>query len=398
VSRDELSAQALAELEALDAILARQPVSEEHLELAALVDSVRGGAPKPRPEFEAALAARFQDRRANARRRPALRPSGRWAFAGGAVVAFAVALSIVLSGNVRDSLFGGGSAPTRAGVLEHPRSVPLEREPTIAPRSLNAQSHKSASAGGAGAVASPPTPAAAAPNTAFGVNAGRLVAKGSTLTLATPPTQISALASHIVSATEAQNGVVEHSNVNVNGGASSYASFTLSVPSGRLGHLIAALSSLASVRALNQSTHDITGSYESENSLLARRQAQLRSLRAQLLLAPTATAAAALRKQISGVEHRITVERATLGHLRSRADNATLSVQVVAGAAKKHHAGAVGALTRGYHDALHALQEILAIALIVLAIVLPFALCGLALWWAAWGVRQRARERAIRAA
>jgi hypothetical protein len=34
----------------------------------------------------------------------------------------------------------------------------------------------------------------------------------------------------------------------------------------------------------------------------------------------------------------------------------------------------------------------------VLAIVLPFAISGLALWWAATAVRQRARERAIRAA
>ena len=151
------------------------------------------------------------------------------------------------------------------------------------------------------------------------------------------------------------------------------------------------------MRALNQSTQDITSPYQSENALVARRQAQLRSLRAQLLVAPTATAAAALRKQISDVEHRIAVEHATIAHLRSRAANATLTVQVVAGAAKKHHAAAVGALTRGYRDALHALQEMLAIALIVLAIVLPFALCGLALWWAAWGVRQRARERAIRA-
>jgi len=43
----------------------------------------------------------------------------------------------------------------------------------------------------------------------------------------------------------------------------------------------------------------------------------------------------------------------------------------VAGAAVKKRSHAVGPLTRAYHDALHALQEILAIALIVLAILLP---------------------------
>jgi hypothetical protein len=224
------------------------------------------------------------------------------------------------------------------------------------------------------------------------------VQRGSALTLATPPSQISSLASEIVSATEAQGGVVEHSNVNVTGGAASYASFTLAVPSGRLGRLIAALSSLAGVRSLNQTTQDITSPYRSETALLGRRQAQLRSLRAQLAVAPSATVAATLTREIHEVSARISIERATIARLAGEASNATLSVTVVAGAAKKHHAAAAGALTRGYHDALRALQDILAIALIVLAIVLPFALCGLLLWWVAWGVRQRARERAMRAA
>jgi hypothetical protein len=224
----------------------------------------------------------------------------------------------------------------------------------------------------------------------------RLVARGSTLTLASPPARMQTVADEIVAATEQQGGVVEHSSVDVQG-PSSYASFSLQVPSGHLGHLIATLSSLASVRALNQSTQDITNPYRSESRLLARRQHQLASLRKQLAGAATASAAASLRQQIGQVEYRIAVERATLKRLSSEASDATLSVQVVAGAAAKQHAHALGALPRAYHDALQALQEILAIALIVLAILLPFALCGLALWWAGSSVRQRARERAIRA-
>jgi hypothetical protein len=221
----------------------------------------------------------------------------------------------------------------------------------------------------------------------------RLVARGSTLTLASPPARMQTVADEIVAATEQQGGVVEHSSVDVQG-PSSYASFSLQVPSGHLGHLIATLSSLASVRALNQSTQN---PYRSESRLLARRQHQLASLRKQLAGAATASAAASLRQQIGQVEYRIAVERATLKRLSSEASDATLSVQVVAGAAAKQHAHALGALPRAYHDALQALQEILAIALIVLAILLPFALCGLALWWAGSSVRQRARERAIRA-
>jgi hypothetical protein len=206
-----------------------------------------------------------------------------------------------------------------------------------------------------------------------------------------------AVADQIVAATEQQGGVVESSSVDVQG-PSSYANFSLQVPSGRLGHLIATLSALASVRSLSQTTQDITSPYQRENALLARRLAQLRSLRKALPLAATAADAASLRKQIGETEYRIAIERDTIRGLRGEASNATLSVQIVAGAAVKKHAHAVGPLTRAYHDALHALQEILAIALIVLAILLPFALCALALWWAATSVRQRARERAIRAA
>ena len=71
--RSELSPEARAELQALDAILAREPVGEEQLELAALVDSVRGDA----PTLSEAAAARLESRvfagrglAGSARRRP----------------------------------------------------------------------------------------------------------------------------------------------------------------------------------------------------------------------------------------------------------------------------------------------------------------------------------------
>ena len=416
MSRDELNGRALAELDALDRILAREPVAEEHLELAALVDSVRGNAAQMTPEFSAELAARFEgrERRAGAGARASLRrgrgfvSGGRLAFAGGGFVAAAVALTILLSGGVRDSLFGGGGTAVRglASQSTHAGVPPNALKRSLPPIVSTPAIHSGPDNSGAGALysgsgksvgATSPAPAAAAPRSLVGGSSARLVAKGSALTLASPPSQMQAVADQIVAATEQQGGVVEHSSVNVQG-PSSYASFSLQVPSGRLGHLIATLSALASVRSLSQTTQDITSPYQSENALLARRLAQLRSLRKALALAPTAADAASLRKQIGETEHRIAIERDTIRGLRGQASNATLSVQVVAGAAVKKRSHAVGPLTRAYHDALHALQEILAIALIVLAILLPFALCALALWWAATSVRQRARERAIRAA
>ena len=55
MSRDEMTASARAQLDALDRILAHEHVGEEHLELAALVDSVRAGAPRMEPAFRERL-------------------------------------------------------------------------------------------------------------------------------------------------------------------------------------------------------------------------------------------------------------------------------------------------------------------------------------------------------
>jgi Domain of unknown function (DUF4349) len=392
VSRDECNGAELAELAALDSILAREPVGEEHLELAALVDSVRANAPKIDAGFEARLAERF----AGAPRRARWRVSaGRLAFAGGGGVAAAVALTIVLSGGVRHDLFGGG-APARVQDGIGRGSVPAQRILQTPGSSAHANSAPGPAASEhAGAKVLAPGPSAAAPAGGFG--ASRLVSKGSDLTLAAPPARIQGVADRVVAATEQEGGVVEHSDVSIHG-SFSYATFSLSVPSGHLGPLLTTLSSLASVRSLNQSTQDITSSYEREQALLARRLAALASLRKQLATAASVADATALRKSIAGVKFRIGAERATIKRIAAQASNSTLQVEVLAGAAAAKHKHSGGALASAYHDALGALQEILAIALVALAIALPFALTALALWWAASGIRQRARERAIRAA
>jgi hypothetical protein len=338
------------------------------------------------------LAARLAHRqpRGRARRPEWLRP-GRLALAGGGgLVAAALALTIVLSGGVRHDIFGGGS-PVHARDL-----IGRSSGPAVATPGNRASAGPSAAAPGNNVGPSAThAPAVAAPNVGFG--SSRLVAKGSDLTLATPAGLIQGVADRIVTATEQEGGVVEHSNVSIHG-SSSFAAFNLQVPSGHLGRLIATLSSLASVRSLNQTTQDITSPYQRERALLAKRLAQLASLRKQLATAASAADASALRKRIGTVEFRIAVERATIGRLQSQANNSTLAVDVVAGAASAKHKHSSGPLASAYRDALHALEEILAIALIALAIALPFALTALALWWAGSSIRQRARERAIRAA
>jgi hypothetical protein len=387
VSRDELNARELDELAALDRILAREPVGEEHLELAALVDSVRAGAPTITPDFAERLDARLealrQPRRLR-RLRDARTRVRRLAFAGGGLVAAAVAFTIVISSGV----FGGGSSQN-------------------APRALHNFSGAAVATPAAPGGAASATPRAAvgasasAPATLLGPQAlpvggaGRLVERRSTLTLATTPATLQAVANQIVTATEQEGGVVANSSVAVQGSAS-YANFELQVPSGHLAPLISTLSGLAGVRGLNQTTRDITDGYDKERALLADREAERASLLKQLATAATAASETSLQRQLNRVEARIAAEHHTIDMLLTEGHTAVLYVNVVPGASAKH--STVGPLGSAFNRALHALEEILALALIALAIALPFALCALALWWAASGIRQRARERAMRTA
>jgi hypothetical protein len=391
VSRDELNAQQLAELAALDRILAREPVGEEHLELAALVDSVRAGAPQMDGDFAARLDATIAQRVAGSRARHARLPRlglRRLAFAGGGLVAAAVALTIVISGG----LLNGGSVGT-----QHRSRGPVRvLGPALAPSGTLARPAVPTTTFG---VTATPAASGGAPNSATSVAGsahGRLVQRGSTLTLATAPATMQAVANHVVAATEQQGGVVESSNVEIQGSAS-YASFSLAVPSGRLGSLIATLSGLASVRSLTQNTTDITDGYNQETARLADSVAERAALLKQLAVAATAADATSIQHQIDALGRRIAAEHRAIDRLLNEGHTATVQVNVVPGASTRH-SSAGGPLSRAFDKALHALEEILAIALIALAIVLPFALTALALWWAAATLRQRARERAMRTA
>ncbi|MGA2756209.1 MAG: DUF4349 domain-containing protein [Solirubrobacteraceae bacterium] len=395
MSRNELTAAEREELDALDRILAREPVSERHLELAALVDSVRAGAPRMDPAFAARLDAQVAERAARRRpravtphlARPGLR---RIALASGGLVAAAVAFTIVISSGV---LNGSRHTPSvesglSGAAVTVPRT-PASAAPATSKRSVGPTIAAPTAGAGAGASNFAASPALH--------GAARLVHKDSTLTLATSPATMQSVANRIVAATERTGGVVQSSNVKI-AGAASHASFTLAVPSGHLNRLIATLSALASVRALNQSTNDITNSYNQEQARLTDNAATRSALLAQLATAATAAQQTSLQKQLNRLEARIAAEHREIDRLANQGHTATLAVGVVAGASAAKHAASAGPFTTAFNRALHALEAILAIALVALAIVLPFALSALALWWGVTSVRQRARERAMRTA
>jgi hypothetical protein len=396
MSRNDLTPAAAAELAALDAILAGGPVSDDHLELAALVDSVRSVSPQRSDEFAARLDERFERRRAARTRRTSLR-APRAAWAGGSLIALVVAVAVVVGSGVLN-----GSKPALSDTPGHGRSA----GPAIAPPGPAggvALPRSSAGATSSG-TAYGPTGATATTNPAFTLAPSkigerntnpshRLVARGATLTLASPPAQMQTVANEVVSNTERLGGIVESSSVDVRG-RSSYASFSLSVPSTHLPALISSLSSLAGVRALDQSSSDITDSYDQARTQLADEKAQRAALIKALAAAGSLSAEQAIQQRIDRLDSKIAAATRRAGALLVRGNNAKVAVVIVASAAAAA-SGSGGPVNRALNDALKVLDVALAIALVALAIALPIALVTLASWWAAATLRRRSRERVL---
>jgi hypothetical protein len=392
MSRSELSSEARIELTALDAILAGEPVSEEHLELAALVDSVRRTSPTLDESGRARIEERVRSKRTRRSSTSRLRLSPRRvALAGGPLVAVVVALAVVLGSGV---LNGSKAAPS--AVFGYPG---------VQSRVLHSKAAVPAASGGAAATLSP-TPSsgnservpAASPATNLTTTnlkpGNRLVARGASLTLASSPAQMQTVANEVVSNTERLGGIVESSSVDVHG-LSSYASFSLSVPAPRLGQLISSLSSLTAVRALDQSTSDITDSYDQASAQLADEKAERAALVRALAGATTLTQEQMIQQKISHLDNQIAASTHRVGALLTRGHNAKVAVQIVPAAAGA--AGGGGPVNRALNDALSVLDVALAIALVALAIVLPVGLVVLLLFWATSSLRQRSRERALAA-
>jgi hypothetical protein len=413
MSRSDLSPEANAELIALDAILTGEPVGEEHLELAALVDSVR----RTSPALDAAGRARIEERigrlrsprRARSRQAPSPR---RLALAGGPLVALLVAVAVVVGTGALN-----GSKPVVSNSLGSgialPRALhPAAATPATGQKVGGAGLHGTATGtnvGPTGATSALGTAVSRAPGASANASAppgstnfsadnlnphDRLVARGASLTLASSPDQMQTVAGEVVSNTERLGGIVESSNVNVHG-PSSYASFSLSVPSTRLGQLIASLSSLTAVRSLDQSANDITDSYDQASAQLSDEKAQRAALIKALAAAFTLSAEQTIQQKINHLDNEIAAATHHVGALLTRGHNATVSVQIVPGAAGA--AGGGGPVNRALGDALRVLDVALAIALVALAIVLPIGLVALLLFWSTSTLRQRSRERALAA-
>jgi len=364
-----------AELAALEAALAGEPVAPEHGELVALVEAVRGERPQMSPAFVDRLEQQLEGYRpARARhRRPLL-------------TGLAAACSLLLVAVVLAALAPWQDDPGPDSVSQSTGAA----ERSVAP-------------GGGAATDDPIGPSASparpgAPGAPATLSRPRRSVRSAALTLATAPGELEDVGDRIVRATDSLGGFVISSSVSSTDGGGGGGLFELSVPAARLNAALAAFSRLAHVRARTQGEQDVTAPYENARDRLQDARALRRSLLRRLAAASTENAAASLRRRRRLVSGQIAAAKAQLRSTRARSAAAIVSVTLEADRARKSDEGG-GYWSPGdaAGDSLRVLGAVAGGLLVALAALGPLALLGAAAWALSRALRRRGREAALEA-
>lgn len=222
--------------------------------------------------------------------------------------------------------------------------------------------------------------------------AKRRVERSASLTLGAPADEVETVADDVVRITDRYRGFVLSSNVS-SGEARAQATFDLRIPTTRLRDALRDLSALADLKARSQSGQDITPQFVSAQDRLSDGRAQRRALLRRLEKAGSAAEAAAIRQQLRLVRSEIAAARGELRSLRERTNYTRVSVAV-----EGDETGSGGGhWTPGdaLDDAIRILAAALSITLVALAILLPFAVIGLAGMLAGRKLTHRRREQAL---
>ncbi|MBV9802212.1 MAG: DUF4349 domain-containing protein, partial [Solirubrobacterales bacterium] len=297
---EPIDPQIAATLDAIDAVLAGDPVAAEYAEMAEIALLLSAERPPVPPAFASSMDQRVSRRfarPASAAPKPPRRrrrPTGFWQASGALAAGVAVIVGIVI---VAGSVHGGASS---------------ESSSSAAPASaFSSESSTSSSAGSAGSSAPASTAAASAPSHSTSTlqppTTGRKVVQSAQLQLAASPNRIDAVAQQVYDVIGSLNGIVESSTITQTGGPDGYANFQLSVPSGSLGQAMTRLSSLtyASVLSRTDATQDITGQYDATQRALSDARALRTSLLRQLASATTTEQVDSLNAQLHDAEASI---------------------------------------------------------------------------------------------
>ena len=296
---DLIDPEIAAELEAIDATLAGEPVAPRHAEVAELALLLVATRPEPQAEFAALLDAQVSSRFAPVTTTPPAGFRARFSSWFGPVAGLAAgAVAVVLAVVVLGSGGGGSSSSSSAGSAAPPVPSRTAKSPS---RALTPEAAPTAAQSSATTTASAPAPA---PN-------GRKVTQSAQLALSAPPSHIDSVAQEVFDVVGRENGVVNSSNVTAS--STGYAQFQLSVPSSALAATMTSLSQLryASVSSRTDSTQDVNGQYLSDQRQLADDRALRTSLLKQLANATTQAQIDSLNAQIHDAEASICRDKST---------------------------------------------------------------------------------------
>jgi hypothetical protein len=310
-----------------------------------LAEDLRAIAPHPAPEFRARLDAQVA---AGFPAPPHRRP---WAAlrtrllvpALGAVAAAVVALVLVLPGN--------GSEPLTA-------VAPAERADSAA--------------GSAAPVVPQTTP-----------SPGRRVERSTRLELGAAAGRFTAVTDDVVRTTQRHGGFVAGSQI-ARDGRGGTATFVLRIPASRLEAAMADLTRLGSVRGIEQSSRDLTGSYDATSAKLQDARTQRRAL-VRALATASGREADRLRARLTAATARVQRLVREQRDLRTRTTYATVDLAVVAADRGAAVPAGGDAWTPGdaWRDARRALEVAAGVLIIAATVALPLAALALLGAWAA---------------
>ncbi len=394
-----------AQLAAIDATLAGEPVDPSHAELAELALLLAAGRPEPDRGFAAELDEQVAGRFGSSSD-PA---PGRRGFSWPSIPVLGSALAASVAAVVAVVSLGSGAPKQFASeTAKTPQTVSTASAASAAsPQVPAAVARRLAPLGGVASNAVSRSTASSVRSFAPSVGSatvvpsanGRKIVQSAQLALNTAPTRVDDVAQEIFDVVGSVHGIVSRSNVTATGGSDGYAHFELSLPSASLPDAMARLSRLryASVASRTDNTQDVNGSFVSAGRRLSDAQALRTALLKQLAVATTATQVSSLRTQIRDAEGAIAQAQADLRSLNHRVNFSTVSVSVAAAQATPTPAPQSSGFTlhRALHDAGRVLTVAAGVALITLAVLVPVGLVGLLGWWIALTLRRRRREHAL---
>lgn len=426
---DRMTPEIAGALLAIDATLEGEAVDPEYADLAELSLLIRRERPPVVDGFATSMDERVERRFAVPRAaRPARRL--RWLWAPGAAVAAAVAgvavVIVVAGGNggvsSNGALFKSAGTSSSASATTVASSSAASAGPSTPARQLSAvapdvrrdgraaarpsaansttsAAHGTAAGGSPGSSSSSAGSLAAAPTPATAPGGKRQIVQSAQIQLSTAPSRIDDVAQQVFDVMQAQNGIVNSSNVTATRTTDGDASFQLSVPSANLSATLAALSRLhgATVVSRSDATADITGQVGGAGERLAVARALRRSLLRQLAAAVTTTQVDSIKLQLRSADASINSDLSTLRGLQRQVaySRIALTIQAATPPPPPRSQGSSFTIGRAAHDAGRVLVVVAGVALIVLAVMVPVGLVAALAAWVAIAVRRRRREHAL---